>query len=60
MLLIKFFQACMVNISENTFALKEEGFDCEYGSEIEANNMGKLKMYFVYSQKIKNAYIING
>ena len=47
MLLIKFFQACMVNISENTFALKKEDFDCEYGSEIEANNMGKLKMYFV-------------
>lgn len=41
----------MVNILENSYALKVEDFDCEYRIEIEAKNMGKLKMYFVNSTK---------
>ena len=36
-----------INISENTYALIKEDFDCEYRGEIEAKNRGKLKMYFV-------------
>ncbi len=41
-----------VNISENTFALIKEDFDCEYRGEIEAKNRGKLKMYFVNGAKV--------
>jgi len=36
-----------INISENTYSLIKEEFDCEYRGEIEAKNRGKLKMYFV-------------
>ena len=41
-----------INISENTYALIKEDFDCEYRGEIEAKNRGKLKMYFVNSPKV--------
>ena len=41
-----------VNISENTYALIKEDFDCEYRGEIEAKNRGKLKMYFVNGAKV--------
>ncbi len=41
-----------VNISENTYALIKEDFDCEYRGEIEAKNRGKLKMYFVNGVKV--------
>ena len=36
-----------VNISENTYALIKDHFDCEFRGEIEAKNKGRLKMYFV-------------
>ena len=41
-----------VNISENTYALVKDHFDCEYRGEIEAKNRGKLKMYFVHPPKV--------
>jgi class 3 adenylate cyclase/putative methionine-R-sulfoxide reductase with GAF domain len=36
-----------VNISETTYALVKENFNCIYRGEIEAKNKGKMKMYFV-------------
>lgn len=36
-----------VNISETTYALVRENFNCIYRGEIEAKNKGKMKMYFV-------------
>jgi class 3 adenylate cyclase/tetratricopeptide (TPR) repeat protein len=40
-----------INISENTYNLIKDDFDCEYRGEIEAKNRGKLKMYFVNGKK---------
>ena len=42
-----------VNISENTYNLVKDDFNCKYRGEIEAKNRGKLKMYFVDSSKNK-------
>jgi len=42
-----------INISENTYDLIKEDFNCEFRGEIEAKNRGKLKMYFVTSSKDK-------
>ena len=36
-----------INISESTYQLVKEKFDCVYRGEIEAKNKGKLKMYFI-------------
>lgn len=36
-----------INISEDTYQLIKEDFDCEYRGAIEAKNRGRLKMYFV-------------
>jgi class 3 adenylate cyclase len=36
-----------VNISEATYALVKDEFECEYRGEIEAKGKGKLGMYFV-------------
>lgn len=36
-----------INISEATYNLVKEKFECEYRGEIEAKNRGKMKMYFV-------------
>ena len=36
-----------INISENTYALIKDEFDCEYRGEIEVRNKGMMKMYFV-------------
>ncbi len=36
-----------INISENTFELIKDSFDCVFRGEIEAKNRGSLKMYFV-------------
>ena len=43
-----------INISENTYDLVKEDFDCEYRGQIEAKNRGKLKMYFVNGKKDTN------
>ncbi|WP_445385328.1 adenylate/guanylate cyclase domain-containing protein [Robiginitalea sp. IMCC44478] len=42
-----------VNISENTFKLVQDHFQCEYRGMISAKNKGMLKMYFVTSEKVK-------
>lgn len=42
-----------INISENTFVLVKEHFDCEYRGEVKVKNRGKMKMYFVNSPKYK-------
>ena len=36
-----------VNISENTYALVKDNFDCEYRGKIKVKNKGMMKMYFV-------------
>lgn len=36
-----------INISQNTYQLVNDEFDCEFRGEIEAKNGEKLKMYFV-------------
>ncbi len=40
-----------INISENTFQLVKNEFECEYRGEVEAKNRGMLKMYFVKARK---------
>lgn len=36
-----------INISQTTYELVKDNFNCSYRGEIEAKNKGKLKMYFV-------------
>ncbi len=36
-----------INVSENTYELIKDTFDCEYRGEIEVKNKGLMKMYFV-------------
>jgi class 3 adenylate cyclase len=36
-----------INISENTYKLIKDKFECEYRGEIEVKNKGMMKMYFV-------------
>ena len=45
-----------INVSENTYTIIKENFDCEYRGEIQAKNKGRLKMY--YAHTIKNQNII--
>ena len=40
-----------INISENTFAIIKDSFDCEYRGEVEVKNRGMMKMYFVNGVK---------
>ena len=40
-----------INISENTYQLIKDDFECEYRGEIAAKNRGMLKMYFVNAVK---------
>jgi class 3 adenylate cyclase/Tfp pilus assembly protein PilF len=40
-------QSGKVNVTENTFALIKDSFDCESRGEIEVKNKGMMKMYFV-------------
>lgn len=47
-----------VNISEETYHLIKDFFDCEYRGEIDAKNKGKVKMYFVNS--IKSELSVDG
>jgi len=42
-----------INISENTYELIKDKFDCEYRGEIDVKNKGMMKMYFVTSKKNK-------
>ncbi len=36
-----------INISESTYQLVKNSFECTYRGEIEAKNKGKVKMYFI-------------
>ncbi len=36
-----------INISDNTFALVKDAFDCEYRGQIAVKNKGIMKMYYV-------------
>lgn len=36
-----------INVTENTFTLIKDSFDCEMRGEIEVKNKGMMKMYFV-------------
>jgi class 3 adenylate cyclase len=36
-----------INISESTFELIKDRFNCDYRGEIDAKGKGKMKMYFV-------------
>jgi len=40
-----------INISESTYELIKDTFDCEYRGEIDVKNKGLMKMYFVNSTK---------
>ena len=40
-----------INISENTYHLIKDSFDCEYRGEIQAKNKGMMKMYYVHHKK---------
>jgi adenylate cyclase len=40
-----------INISENTYELVKNEFDCHYRGEIQVKNKGKMKMYFVKRKK---------
>lgn len=40
-----------INVSENTYNLIKDSFDCEYRGEIEAKNKGMMKMYYVNHKK---------
>lgn len=40
-----------INISENTYRLIQDEFDCDYRGEIEVKNKGMMKMYFVKQEK---------
>jgi len=40
-----------INISENTYELIKDTFDCEYRGKIKAKNRGMMKMYFVNKSK---------
>jgi class 3 adenylate cyclase/Tfp pilus assembly protein PilF len=42
-----------INISENTYQLIREDYNCTYRGEVEVKNKGKMKMYFVETNKVK-------
>ena len=44
-------QAGRINISENTYKLVKDFFECEYRGEIDVKNKGMMKMYFVNGRK---------
>jgi len=44
-------EPCKVNISENTYQLVKDRFNCEYRGEIDVKNKGMMKMYFAYPKK---------
>lgn len=44
-------EAGKINISESTYELIKDSFDCDYRGEIEVKNRGMMKMYFVNKSK---------
>jgi class 3 adenylate cyclase len=53
-------EAGKINISENTYHLIKDHFDCEYRGEIDVKNKGMMKMYFVIQAKNKGQIPVNG
>ena len=45
-------EAGKINISESTFELIKDTFQCDYRGEIEVKNKGLMKMYFVNNVKL--------
>ncbi len=43
-----------INISQNTYVLINNKFDCEYRGEFEVKNRGMMKLYFIKNPKVKN------
>ncbi len=41
-----------INISENTYQLIKEVYECEFRGNVEVKNKGKMAMYFVQGRKI--------
>ncbi len=41
-----------INISENTYKLIKDVYDCESRGKVEVKNKGKMEMYFVNGRKI--------
>ncbi len=50
-------EAGKINISENTYQLIKDHFDCEYRGEIDVKNKGMMKMYFVIRPKNKSKFL---
>lgn len=48
-------EAGRINISESTYDLIKDNFECEYRGELEAKNRGMLKMYFLNDAKGEEA-----
>ena len=44
-----------INISENTYQIIKDDYECEYRGELEVKNRGRLKMYFVHEKKLEMA-----
>ncbi len=44
-----------INVSENTYQLIKEHFDCEYRGEIQVKKRGDMNMYYVKGQKEKSS-----
>jgi len=40
-----------INVSESTYELIKDVYDCEYRGEIDVKNKGMMKMYFVNGVK---------
>ena len=47
-------EAGKINVSENTYELIKNEFECEYRGEIDVKNRGKMKMFFVNKSRSKN------
>jgi class 3 adenylate cyclase len=44
-------EAGKINVSESTYELIKEHYDCEFRGEIDVKNKGMMKMFFVNSRK---------
>jgi class 3 adenylate cyclase len=44
-----------INVSENTYALIKDEFECEYRGKMKVKNKGMMKMYYVNKPKLQTA-----
>ncbi len=42
-----------INISESTYALMKDKFNCVYRGKVKAKNKGEIDMYFVGAEEMK-------